>query len=156
MKRYVACLKVVAPPEIHPNIFASPGEGAPVDYGEGPMVRHSETGKYRRTRLFALTLGFSHKSVRLLMFNSSTRNWAELQVRTLRRLGGVSRVIVLDLLDEGVLEPEVARVSPRRWRAAWGMRRRRRSRGLRLETLEEAQACLDRWRCGGRALGSWA
>jgi hypothetical protein len=37
------------------------------------MVRHPETGKYRRTRLFVMTLGFSRKSVRLLTFKSSTR-----------------------------------------------------------------------------------
>jgi hypothetical protein len=30
------------------------------------MVRHPVTGKYRRTRLFVLTLGYSRKSVRLL------------------------------------------------------------------------------------------
>jgi len=29
----------------------APGEEAQVDYGDGPMVRHPETGKYRRTRL---------------------------------------------------------------------------------------------------------
>ena len=37
----------------------------------GPMVRHPETGKYRRTRLFVLTLGYSRKSVRLLTWKSS-------------------------------------------------------------------------------------
>ena len=42
------------------------------------MVRHPVTGKYRRTRLFIFTLGYSRKSVRLLLFKSSTRAWAEL------------------------------------------------------------------------------
>ncbi len=32
------------------------------------MVRHPETGKYRRTRLFVMTLGYSRKAVRLLRF----------------------------------------------------------------------------------------
>ena len=31
-------------------------EEAQVDYGDGPMVRDPQTGKYRRTRLFVLTL----------------------------------------------------------------------------------------------------
>ena len=35
------------------------------------MVRHPGTGKYRRTRLFVFTLGFSRKSVRLLTFAST-------------------------------------------------------------------------------------
>jgi hypothetical protein len=43
--------------------FPPPGEEGQVDYGDGPMVRHPATGKYRRTRLFVFTLGYSRKSV---------------------------------------------------------------------------------------------
>ncbi len=50
------------------------GRGGQVDYGQGPMVRDAQTGKYRRTRLFVLTLGHSRKSVRLLSFRSSSRD----------------------------------------------------------------------------------
>ena len=42
------------------------------------MVRHPQTGKYQRTRLFVLTLGYSRKAVRLLVWQSSTQVWAEL------------------------------------------------------------------------------
>src|SRR5690606_12016893 len=84
-----------------------PGEEAQVDYGDGPMVRHPETGKYRRTRLFVLTLGYSRKAVRLLTCRSSSRIWAELHETAFRRLGGVPRVVVLDNLKEGVLKPDV-------------------------------------------------
>ncbi len=44
----------------------------------GPMVRDAQSGKYRRTRLFVMTLGYSRKSVRLLLWRSSSRVWAEL------------------------------------------------------------------------------
>src|SRR5947199_4371548 len=71
------------------------------------MVRHPQTGKYRRTRLFMLTLGYSRKAVRLLVWHSSTQVWAELHERAFRRLGGTVRVIVLDNLKEGVLSPDV-------------------------------------------------
>ena len=47
-------------------IVTAPGEEAQVDYGEGPMVRDPQSGKYRRTRLFVLTLGYSRKCVRLI------------------------------------------------------------------------------------------
>jgi hypothetical protein len=50
------------------------------------MVRHPQTGKYRRTRLFVLTLGYSRKAVRLLVWQSSTQVWAELHERAFRRL----------------------------------------------------------------------
>ena len=71
------------------------------------MVRDPGSGKYRRCRLFVLTLGYSRKSVRLLVFRSSTKVWAELHEKAFRRLGSVPKVIVLDNLREGVLRPDV-------------------------------------------------
>ena len=47
-------------------IVTAPGEEAQVDYGSGPMVRDPQSGKYRPTRLFVLTLGYSRKCVRLV------------------------------------------------------------------------------------------
>ena len=44
-------------------------------------------GKYRRTRLFVMTLGYSRKSVRLLTFRSSSRIWAELHENSLSPAG---------------------------------------------------------------------
>ena len=64
--RFVRKLRGARVREAHPIIVTGPGEEAQVDYGEGPMVRHPKTGKYRRTRLFVMTLGFSRKAVRLL------------------------------------------------------------------------------------------
>lgn len=54
-----------------------------------------------------LTLSHSRKSVRLLVFRSSTRGWAELHEKAFRRLGGVTRVVVLDNLREGVITPDI-------------------------------------------------
>ncbi|MBA3257070.1 MAG: DDE-type integrase/transposase/recombinase [Pyrinomonadaceae bacterium] len=66
-----------------------------------------QSQKYRRTRLFVLTLGFSRKAVRLLVLRSSTRIWAELHEKAFRRLGGSVRIVVLDNLREGVLTPDI-------------------------------------------------
>jgi len=171
VKRFVGRLKGAATPEAHPSIFTPPGEEAQVDYGEGPMVRYPETGKYRRTRLFVLALGFSRKSVRLLTFKSSTRIWAELHEQAFRRLGGVPRIVVLDNLREGVIEPEIydpvlnplfrdllkhygvvalpARVGhpDRKGKVESGVGHAQKTplKGMRFETIEEAQAHLDRW-----------
>src|SRR5690348_15833852 len=71
------------------------------------MVRDPQSGKYRRTRLFVLTLGCSRKSVRLLVFRSSSQTWAELHEKAFRRHGGAARVVVLDNLREGVLAPDI-------------------------------------------------
>jgi hypothetical protein len=78
VKRYVRLLRGSAVHLAHLTIVTAPGEEAQVDYGDGPMVRHPETGKYRRTRLFALTLAWSRKAVWLLTWKSSTRTWCEL------------------------------------------------------------------------------
>ncbi|MEE9391858.1 MAG: IS21 family transposase [Planctomycetota bacterium] len=168
--RFVRRLRSARGPEAHPVIITSPGEECQVDYGEGPMVRHPETKKFRRTRLFVLTLGFSRKSVRLLTFRSSSRIWAELHERAFRRLGGATRVVVLDNLKEGVIKPEFvdptinplyrdllthygaialpARVRHpnRKGKVESAVKSGQdKLRGLRFETLEEAQAYLDRW-----------
>jgi DNA replication protein DnaC len=88
VKRFVHKLCGSPTPEARVVIETAPGEEAQVDYGSGPMVRDPNTGKYRRMRLFVMTLGHSRKSVRLLVFRSSTQTWAELHEKAFRRLGG--------------------------------------------------------------------
>ena len=108
VRRFVQKLHGGTPAEARVVITTAPGEEAQVDYGaKGPMVRDPRSGKYRRTRLFVLTLGYSRKSVRLLVWRSSSQVWAELHERAFRRLGGAPRVVVLDNLTEGVLEADI-------------------------------------------------
>jgi transposase len=171
VKRFVRKLRGVQSPEARAVILTPAGEEAQVDYGTGPMVRDRQSGKYRRTRLFVLTLGFSRKSVRLLVFRSSAQTWAQLHERAFRRLGGTTRVIVLDNLREGVLSPDIydpalnplyrdvlahygALAMPcriqdpdRKGKVESGVGHAQKTplKGLRFESLEEAQAHLDRW-----------
>jgi transposase len=171
VKRFVRRLRGAQKPEAHPVIVTEPGQEAQVDYGAGPMVREPQSGKYRRTRLFVMTLGFSRKAVRLLVFRSNSRTWAELHEKAFRRLGGAARVVVLDNLREGVLVPDVydpalnplyrdvlahygavampCRIQDpnRKGKVESGIGHAQRTplKGLRFESLEEAQAYLDRW-----------
>ena len=87
VRRFLYRLHGSTVPEARAVIVTAPGEEGQVDYGSGPMVRDAGTGKYRRTRLFVLILGYSRKSVRLLTFRSSTQVWAELHERAFRRIG---------------------------------------------------------------------
>jgi hypothetical protein len=64
VKRFVHKLRGSESPQAVGIILTAAGEEAQVDYGSGPMVRDAQSGKYRRTRLFVLTLGYSRKSVR--------------------------------------------------------------------------------------------
>jgi transposase len=106
VKRFVRKLRGVSSPEACGIIQTAVAEEAQVDYGTGPMVRDPKTGRYRRTRLFVLTLGYSRKAVRLLTFKSSSRIWAELHEKAFRRLGGTARLLILDNLREGVIDAE--------------------------------------------------
>src|SRR6476659_7781798 len=72
----------------------------------GP-TRCSRCRSRRRVRMFVMTLGCSRKSVRLLSFRSSSQIWAELHEKAFRRLGGTTRLVVLDNLREGVLAPDI-------------------------------------------------
>jgi len=152
-------------------IQTAPGEEAQVDYGDGPMVLDPHSGRYRRTRLFVLTLGFSRKCVRLLTFRSSSRIWADLHEQAFARLGGAPKLVVLDNLKEGVLKPDVydPTINPlfRDLLAHYGVtampcrvrdpdRKGKVERGVghaqgtplkgqRFATLAEAQEYLDRW-----------
>jgi len=172
VRRFVRKLEgISSSPDACAIIETAPGEEAQVDYGEGPMVRDPQTGKYRRTRLFVLTLGYSRKSVRLLIFRSSSQTWAELHEKAFRRLGGATRVVVLDNLREGVLTPDVydptlnplyrdvlahygaiampcrVRNPDRKGKVESGVGHAKKTplKGMRFESLAEAQTYLDHW-----------
>jgi transposase len=171
VKRYIHKRRGSQLPQAVAVILTAPGEEAQVDYGTGPMVRDPQRGKYRRTRLFVMTLGYSRKSVRLLVFHSSSRIWAELHEKAFRRLGGSTRIVVLDNLREGVLVPDIydpalnplyrdvlahygAVAMPcqiqdpdRKGKVESGVGHAQKTplKGLRFESLEQAQAYLDGW-----------
>jgi hypothetical protein len=107
VKRYVRKLRGNQPLQPRAVIVTGPGEESQVDYGTGAMVRDPQSRKYRRTRLFVMVLGCSRKAARFLTFRSSSRIWAELHEKAFRRLGGATRVVVLDNLREGVLVPDI-------------------------------------------------
>src|SRR5215472_1702584 len=107
----------------------------------------------------------------LLAWRSSARTWAELHEQAFRRLGGSPRVVVLDNLREGVAVPDLydPTVNPlfrdvlahygvvalpcriqdpdRKGKVESGIGHTKRTplKGMRFESLEEAQTYLDRW-----------
>ena len=63
VKRFVRALRRVDPKQFDRLEFG-PGEEAQVDYGEGALTRHPSSGRYRRPRLFVMTLRYSRRSYR--------------------------------------------------------------------------------------------
>jgi hypothetical protein len=118
-----------------------------------------------------MTLGYSRKSVRLVVPRSSAQVWAELHEQAFRRLGGSTRIVVLDNLREGVIEPDVydpklnplyrdvlthygavalpcrVRDPDRKGKVESGVGHAQKTplKGMRFESVEGAQAYLDRW-----------
>jgi len=105
VKRFVRGLRKEDPKQFDRLEF-SPGEEAQVDYGTGAKTLHS-TGKYRKTRLFIMTLKYSRRSFRKVVWRSSKETWARLHEEAFRYFGGCPQYVVLDNLKEGVIKPDL-------------------------------------------------
>lgn len=105
VKRFVRRLKHRAPKQFDRLEFP-PGEEAQVDYGQGALTK-GPTGKYRRPRLFVMTLKYSRRSFRKVVWKSSQETWAKLHEEAFRYFGGCVQYVVLDNLKEGVIKSDI-------------------------------------------------
>ena len=105
VKRFVAALKARAPERFDVLEFL-PGEEAQVDYGQGALTQ-VRPGKYKRPYLFVMTLKYSGKSFRKVVWKTSQEVWAGLHEEAFRALGGSTSYVVLDNLKEGVIRPDI-------------------------------------------------
>ncbi len=106
VKRFVRSLRRVQPEQFDRLEFV-PGEEAQVDYGEGAPTRDPITGRYRRPRLFIMTLRYSRRSFRCVVRKSSQETWCRLHEQAFRYFGGTVSYVVLDNLKEGVITPDL-------------------------------------------------
>jgi hypothetical protein len=106
VKRFAGRL-VQREPEQFDRLEFAPGEEAQVDYGEGALTRIAGSDRYRRPRLFVMTLRFSRRSFRRVVWNSSKETWAQLHEQAFRYFGGTTSYVVLDNLKEGVIKPDL-------------------------------------------------
>ncbi len=105
VKRFVRKLKHKDPKQFDRLEFP-PGEEAQVDYGKGALTK-MPSGKYRRSRLFVMTLKYSGRSFRKVVWKSSQETWARLHEEAFRYFGGCPQYVVLDNLKEGVIKPDI-------------------------------------------------
>jgi len=106
VKRFVRSL-VSSTPKISCRFETLPGQEAQVDFGEGAPTRDARSGKYRKPRLFVLSLSFSRYAFRKVVWRSSQQIWCELHEEAFAHFGGVPEWIRLDNLKEGVIEPDI-------------------------------------------------
>jgi len=105
VKRFVRRLKKQDPRQYDRLEFLM-GEEAQVDYGQGAPTLH-KNGKYRRPRLFVMTLKYSGRSFRKVVWNSSKETWVRLHEEAFRYFGGCTQYVTLDNLKEGVIKPDI-------------------------------------------------
>ena len=106
VKRFVGQLRVREPEQFDRLEFA-PGEEAQVDYGEGALTWDAVNRRWRRPRLFVMTLRHSRRSFRRVVWKSGQQEWAQLHEQAFRYFGGAVRYVVLDNLKEGVIKPDL-------------------------------------------------
>lgn len=105
VKRFVRQLKQKNPKQ-YDRIEFLMGEEAQVDYGKGAPTLYTN-GKYRRPRLFVMTLKYSGRAFRKVVWKSSQETWAKLHEEAFRYFGGCPQYVTLDNLKEGVIKPDI-------------------------------------------------
>ena len=106
VKRFVQSLKKKNPKQ-YDRLEFLPGEEAQVDYGQGALTLHPQTGRYQRPRLFVMTLKYSRRSFRKVVWKSGQGVWAKLHEEAFRYFAGCPQYVVLDNLKEGVIKPDI-------------------------------------------------
>jgi transposase/5S rRNA maturation endonuclease (ribonuclease M5) len=105
VKRFVRGLKKKDPKQ-YDRLEFLPGEEAQVDYGKGAPTLH-RNGRYRRPRLFVMTLKYSGRAFRKVVWKSSKETWCRLHEEAFRYFGGCPQYMMLDNLKEGVIKPDI-------------------------------------------------
>jgi transposase/5S rRNA maturation endonuclease (ribonuclease M5) len=105
VKRFVRLLKKKDPDQYDRLEFLM-GEEAQVDYGQGALTLH-QNGKYRRPRLFVMTLKYSGRAFRKVVCKSSKETWCRLHEEAFRYFSGCPQYVTLDNLKEGVIKPDI-------------------------------------------------
>ncbi|MDR3557755.1 MAG: IS21 family transposase, partial [Syntrophobacteraceae bacterium] len=105
VKRFVRALREKDPRQFDRLEFLM-GEEAQLDYGQGALTLHSN-GKYRRPRLFVMTLKYSGRAFRKTVWKSSKETWCKLHEEAFRYFGGCCQYVTLDNWKEGVIKPDI-------------------------------------------------
>jgi transposase len=96
VKRFVRTLKARDPQRY--DVLEYPvGEEAQVDFGQGAPTLY-RNGKYRRPWLFVMTLKYSGKAFRKVVWKADQQTWARLHEEAFRAFGGSVTYVVPDFV----------------------------------------------------------
>ena len=105
VKRFVRALRA-RDPDRFDVLDSEPGEEAQVDFGQGALTLF-RNGKYRKPFLFVMTLKYSGKSFRKVVWKADQQTWARLHEEAFLSFGGSVGNVVLDNLKQGVARPDL-------------------------------------------------
>jgi transposase len=105
VKRFVRALKA-RDPDRFDVLESDPGEEAQVDFGKGALTLLAN-GRYRRPWLFVMTLKYSGKAFRKVVWKADQQTWGRLHEEAFLSFGGAVAYVVLDNLKQGVIKPDL-------------------------------------------------
>ena len=103
VKRFCRGLRKKNPAQ-YDRLEFGPGEESQVDYGLGAPTRKPGTNTYRRPRLFVMTLRYSRRCFRKVVWKSSKEVWAKLHEEAFRYFGGSTRYVVPDYVPWNIID----------------------------------------------------
>lgn len=101
-------------PEAFVPVHYQPGEAAQVDFGSGPILPDSLTGKPRCTHIFVMTLAFSRHMYAEIVWDQKVATWLRCHRNAFAFFGGVVARVIIDNLKSAITrayhrDPEVQR-----------------------------------------------
>ncbi len=95
VQRFIREIKLKSPDLTIPLNF-KPGEAAQVDFGFGPKLLNSESGKMVKTWIFVMTLCWSRHQYAELIYDQKIVTWLGCHRRAFEWFGGVPGKIIID------------------------------------------------------------
>ena len=94
--RFVCGLRPPTPPKATIKLDFAPGEVAQVDFGTGPRLVDTRTGKEIKSWFFLMTLAFSRHQYAEIVLNQKTVTWLECHRHAFEFFGGVMGRVMID------------------------------------------------------------
>jgi len=113
VRRFVRHVVVELPDPVVRLQFA-PGELAQVDFGSGPLLQDTSSGKMRRTHIFVMTLAHSRHQYAEIVWDQSVSTWLRCHRNAFEFFGGVPSKVRVDNLKSAITkacryDPQVQR-----------------------------------------------
>lgn len=95
LRRYITKL-VEANPVLTTVMEFAPADAAQVDFGAGPRIVDLDTGEYRKTWIFVMTLAWSRHMYAEFIWDQSVATWLACHRRAFQWFNGVPARIIID------------------------------------------------------------